>query len=274
MGVFRKVSALYEQAAPLRRKFGTIRGLRLAVQLRSDYKLVPGAQYRVDVPGYEHPIFLRAGTSDYLVFHQIIVEEELAFISSLRPRTVIDAGANIGLSAVYCASRLPDTRILCLEIDADNFKLLRINTLHYPGCIPMLKGLWGRATHLRVANPEDAAYAYAAAEAAAGEGSVQSITVADAILELGHDPVDLLKIDIEGGEVDVFTGPDISWLDRVGTIAVELHDRFRDGCTAAFESLVARGPFEISSTREYTIARRISHPIAEALPLTTADGGP
>jgi Methyltransferase FkbM domain len=47
--------------------------------------------------------------------------------------------------------------------------------------------------------------------------------------ELAIEFVDLLKIDIEGAEVEVFADP-ILWIDRVGIIAIELHDWLRQGC--------------------------------------------
>jgi len=45
------------------------------------------------------------------------------------------------------------------------------------------------------------------------------------------DHIDLLKIDIEGSEKEVFEACD--WQDRIGSAVVELHDRFRPGCSQA-----------------------------------------
>ena len=51
--------------------------------------------------------------------------------------------------------------------------------------------------------------------------------------EHGIDRIDLLKLDIEGAELDVLSASD-SWMHAVGAVVVELHDRFRPGCTRAF----------------------------------------
>jgi len=48
----------------------------------------------------------------------------------------------------------------------------------------------------------------------------------------GVERVDILKVDIEGAEIEVFETA-ASWIQHVGVIIVELHDRLRDGCEAA-----------------------------------------
>jgi hypothetical protein len=41
----------------------------------------------------------------------------------------------------------------------------------------------------------------------------------------GADEVDVLKMDIEGSEGEVFSGDVHSWLPRVRTVLMEIHDR-------------------------------------------------
>ena len=48
----------------------------------------------------------------------------------------------------------------------------------------------------------------------------------------GLSHIDLLKVDIEGAEKEVFESA--NWLDRVSVIAVEFHDRFKRGSADAF----------------------------------------
>jgi hypothetical protein len=47
------------------------------------------------------------------------------------------------------------------------------------------------------------------------------------------DSIDLLKMDIEGGEKNVLENSS-DWIDSVRAMAVELHDRICMGCTRAF----------------------------------------
>ena len=58
---------------------------------------------------------------------------------------------------------------------------------------------------------------------------------------LGLDPSDIgvLKLDIEGGELDLFVN-DAETLGKVRIIFVELHDRIVAGCTKAFNEFSDR----------------------------------
>jgi hypothetical protein len=59
-------------------------------------------------------------------------------------------------------------------------------------------------------------------------------TVSKLMTSVGADTVDILKVDIEGAEKDLFEARFEPWLDKVGVIAIELHDWLRDGCSTAF----------------------------------------
>ena len=53
--------------------------------------------------------------------------------------------------------------------------------------------------------------------------------------ESGFDEIDLLKIDIEGAEKEVFGAPDVDeWLSKVKVLTIELHDRMKRGCSYEF----------------------------------------
>ena len=63
---------------------------------------------------------------------------------------------------------------------------------------------------------------------------VRAITIDDIMGQFGMTAIDILKIDIEGAEKDVFEGDVDSWLPKTGMLGVELHDRMREGCACAF----------------------------------------
>jgi hypothetical protein len=68
-------------------------------------------------------------------------------------------------------------------------------------------------------------------------GEVGTVTVDELSNRLGGH-IDLLKLDIEGSERELFS-ENVSWLDQVGEIVIELHDCYRPGCAKAFYSAVA-----------------------------------
>src|SRR5262245_59178053 len=96
-----------------------------------------GELVRVQVPPLQ-PLFLRAGTSAILIFRQLFIRRELDFPLPGAPAVIIDAGANIGLASLYFAARFPQARILALEVEPSNFRMLTLNTRDYPQVTPLL----------------------------------------------------------------------------------------------------------------------------------------
>jgi hypothetical protein len=83
------------------------------------------------------------------------------------------------------------------------------------------------------------------------------VTAGDLIEEYGLDRVNLFKIDIEGAEYEVFSDPGSSeWLTSVDAIAIELHDRFRPGCSRAFFSRVGELTMETTMGTNTFVARQ------------------
>ncbi len=48
------------------------------------------------------------------------------------PETIVDAGANIGVTSIYFANRYPGAKIFAVEAEASNFAMLVKNTQAYP----------------------------------------------------------------------------------------------------------------------------------------------
>jgi hypothetical protein len=70
---------------------------------------------------------------------------------------------------------------------------------------------------------------------AAGEAGqpVRGITIGTLLREQDLSRIDLLKVDIEGAERELFEG-DTGWLAVTRTVLIELHDHTRPGCEEAF----------------------------------------
>lgn len=50
----------------------------------------------------------------------------------------------------------------------------------------------------------------------------------------GIDRIDILKVDVEGAEREIFSGDCDKWIDSVGMFIIEFHDRLAPGSSAAF----------------------------------------
>lgn len=199
----------------------------------------------VRAPGMPSPVMLRGLSSDAATFVQIFLRGDLDFEVPGDPRTIIDAGANIGLASIYLTQRYPKARIIAVEFEEANFKQLLRNTASYPNIECVHAGLWPTDGRVAVANPEAQKWAHFPSEVAGdapAEHSVRAISMPTLLAERGVAHVDLLKIDIEGSEYELFDAvPD--WLRRVSTIAIELHDHLRPGAGERFlASLHERRP--------------------------------
>jgi hypothetical protein len=51
--------------------------------------------------------------------------------------------------------------------------------------------------------------------------------------EQGIDYIDILKIDIEGAEREIFRDPS-SWIEKVDSLIIELHECMKPGCYRSF----------------------------------------
>lgn len=261
MVAFDKAIRWWKFAQPYRARFGLVAGTRVANAIaNADYRLVPGTEVKVFVPEWQAPLVIRAGTSDADVIRQVVVQRELEIKFDEAPRRIVDAGANIGVSVRVFAAMWPQADILAIELDAGNADLLRRNSAPYKRVVTRHGGLWGRKGWVSVQNPAADKWSFAAIEQLVPDATaVPSFTVEDLLNEAAWDTVDLLKMDIEGGEIEVFGTAD-RWIHRCRRIVVELHDRYVPGCREAMERALNPADWHLSKHREYVVAERRKWP--------------
>ena len=230
------------------RRFGYLRGLRILFKnLASSEGVI-----RISIPQSKTPIALRANTSDIPTFEQIFIWDDYSFPLPVEPKFIIDGGANVGFASLYFANKFPGVRIIAVEADASNVEMLRENTMSYPNISVIHAGIWHKAAWLEIENPQDAEWAFRVRETEAHEGALRSITIDEILEQSGSASIDILKLDIEGAEKEVFScNP--GWISRVNVLIIELHDYFKPGCSAALNAAVSEYDFKRSQKGEYTI---------------------
>lgn len=152
------------------------------------------------------------------------------------PKTIVDAGANIGMASIYFAHRYPGAKIIAIEAEASNFAVLARHVRPYPAIIPVHAALWNRDGQINVSEPDPATGAHGKWGFVTSEGpgaKVLAVTMHTLMQEMCIPAIDLAKIDIEGAEHEVFQ--DTRWLNSIGCLMIELHDRFRPGCSEVVE---------------------------------------
>ncbi len=197
---------------------------------------------RVRPAGFHHPLAFRPRSSDPLVIHQVFVEREYACaLNEPDVRYVLDLGANIGCVAYLLLHRYPEARAVVVEPDAGNMVVCRRNLAPYGDRVRYVQaGVWSSSEPMvveRGAFRDNAEWSFQVRPARPGEPpDFQAKTVGDLIAEAGFPRVDLLKVDIEAAETEVFRRGADAWLPQVRTLVVELHG---PDCEAAVSAALA-----------------------------------
>lgn len=210
--------------------------LMAAVQgkLRHTHKLM-----QFPVKGIAAPVTLRVPSSDFDVFEQIFKQNEYEFNIAQEPRVIVDAGANIGLASVYFANLYPNCKIVAIEPESTNFELLKINSKPYPNITPIHAALWHEVGEIDLVDPGLGNWGFMTETGSNQPGhsphreSVRAITVDWILKEFGFAELDILKIDIEGAEKEVFSNTS-GWVKQTNALIVELHERMKEGCNRSF----------------------------------------
>jgi FkbM family methyltransferase len=214
-------------------------------------------------------VLVRGATSDTYTLQEIMIRQVYAGLKNTIPHceTVIDLGANIGLASLYMAALYPQCRILAVEPHSQNVEILKRN-LHVltstSQAAILQAAVWSRAAILEfqpfadpgaydsvtvheAAAPTDKSDAtYRSPEA----NRVAGMPMSSIINRSGFGQVDILKVDIEGAEVELFSG-DLSWLERVRSIAIEFHGDARR--VSDFDARVRDFGFEIVDENHHTV---------------------
>lgn len=226
-----KTEPLTEQIRHYHRLFGR-RGLyyTMLARLRRGKALVP-----VRAPGVRRPIWIRMGSSDVRGLEGVFHRKQYRLHFNREPEVILDAGANIGLSAIYFTLRYPRARVIAVEPEAVNFELLAKNCSPYPNIVPVHAALWHTNEPLDFApHSGDFGSSRVGDLHEGGAVWVDGRTIDRIMADQGVDRIDVLKVDIEGAEQEVFADPS-RWIDRIGAIIIEIHDFIRPGCDAVFE---------------------------------------
>ena len=182
-----------------------------------------------------HSVTLRAGRSDFFFYGQIFIDDEFAPVRSLQVRNIVDLGGNIGLASVWCLNQFPEARVVTIEANPVNYASLAMNLAPYGSrAVTVEGGVWWRNAGLTVLRRQNEGDAQVR-ERQPGDDLATSIDGWDipSLMERGgFDHVDLLKMDVEGAEVELFEHGADRWLPLVRNLALETHGPH---CEAALE---------------------------------------
>jgi FkbM family methyltransferase len=173
-------------------------------------------------------IALRNGTSDCKVFNEIFVERVYAPSIQALPEnlgtvTLIDLGANIGLSTLFFARALEVTEIIAVEPDPDNFRMLA-NNLRTTGLANRCTAIhaFAGAEHARAELRDSGNGAWGMRMGPLSETGTPVLPLAQIAEAVKSHAPRILKCDIEGGERQLFLHIR-EWEHLFRYIILELH---------------------------------------------------
>lgn len=174
----------------------------------------------------EMPFCYRPGTTDLLVLEQVFLDGEYR-VEPIAPESIeyiVDLGSNIGVTAMFWAQRYPRARMVLVEPDPDNFELLKRNTAAFQDrCMLFnvaVSDRRGETSFFR--SDREYGHSMLKGDDSVSEIQVRTLTVSDLLGQAAFPRVDLLKMDIEGGEQIVM--PTIgTWKCAPRYLIAELH---------------------------------------------------
>ena len=132
------------------------------------------------------------------------------------PRTILDVGANFGLFSLLAAGQFPAATIHAYEPNPRVYPAARAN-LELVNATAFQAGVGKTSGSADIRESGDSRLAQTVISAS---GAIQIVSLAEAITRLGGE-LDLLKLDCEGAEWDIFD--DIESFRRVRAIRMEYH---------------------------------------------------
>lgn len=164
-----------------------------------------------------------ADSASFLSAYNYIFDDEIYdFDVSKSDPVILDGGANVGLAIFYWKQRYPDAQITAFEPDPEIFDILRWNCQShgYSDVELIQKGLWKRETEMHFAS--DSADAGHFTEVGQFEDKKDEPISTIRLRPFLNEPIDLLKLDIEGSEVEVILDCEGA-LNNVKRLFVEYH---------------------------------------------------
>jgi FkbM family methyltransferase len=211
---------------------------------------LPGvAQKREWIIGFAYPapvgrvrLLLRANQgADAFIRSEVFDHQFYRLPIDRSPPTILDLGANIGLTAIYLARAFPRAALACVEPMERNLQVLARN-LQLNGIRATIIAAAAHVDDGRVRMTSAAAdydHKIAVDPCAPSSLEVAAISVHAIMRKLKWDRIGLLKMDIEGHE-KILLAENCEWLTCTDAMCVEYH---HDGAEIELARLASRFGF-------------------------------
>jgi FkbM family methyltransferase len=185
---------------------------------------------RVSVNFIAYPFVIRHHDfADWQIFNEVILKR--AYMGLLNDKdaklNIIDLGGNIGLASISFLSEFINCNVITVEPEKRNFDLLLQNVAPYNRCIAINAAVSPKNGELFVYDSLTGSHGFRTSGVINKNtiSSVRAISINEIIKTYKLDRIDILKIDIEGAEFELFS-ENTEWLNIVDLMVIETHDKF------------------------------------------------
>lgn len=168
------------------------------------------------------PLFYRKGATDQGVmlaaFHY---QYQDVNINCKNSPVIFDLGANVGYCSRFYLEKYPKASIVAVELEINNYNMLLKNLEPFSNFVCYHAGIWYKDGKITLTGTIEDSFHIIESENEAK--NVDSICMESLFIKTSIKYVDLVKMDIEGAERQLFSY-NLDWLERVGCICLEYHD--------------------------------------------------
>ncbi|WP_017653948.1 FkbM family methyltransferase [Fortiea contorta] len=185
--------------------------------------------YQVQIGSYCTDLWLRTYAGDLFVLYEIFLDGCYHIPKSwLQEATcIVDLGANVGITSLFFTTYFPQAKYVLVEPSTSNFSVLKRNVSWLEQCnqAQVIEGAVSNFSgELKFCNSPWSWGGYLDNNSSE-ETIVRSYTMTEIMQLSGLNTIDILKVDIEGAEKQLFSEQN-EWLKNVKLIIAELHDGY------------------------------------------------
>jgi FkbM family methyltransferase len=208
----------------------------------------------------------KSPSSDFEVFKQVyVLKEYLPVVNAYNENfsnkdnyclNIIDAGSNIGLTSLFFVDFFDSPNIICIEPEQENFRVLEFNlNRNRSSKIVKINGaVWSFNCKIKIISDfrDASSWSFRVEESDSSE-AISAYSINQLIADNNFEILDILKIDIEGSEKQVFTSTtsNLDFLKITKCIAIEIHDEF--DCREEIYNILIEYGFVLHNEGELTI---------------------
>lgn len=177
---------------------------------------------RLRLGGQTYPAALKTRT-ELDILEEVGLEDEYRPADEIAAETIVDLGASVGLATLRLLAGHPGARVVAVEADPVLIPRLRANVAGLPVTV-VHAAMAGSSGERRFFRSDIDSWGNSLDNTSETQTavSVTALSLTDLLDQQGIERVDLLKLDVEGAEWEIFEAP----LDpRIAAIVGEVHGR-------------------------------------------------